>query len=169
MSVATPAAASTPEAATPPTIVLQEPTIDDRQVVEYLRSRGYKAAEEALLSSLEPNSPGDKGKQPETRVSPTVSGEEFARQNAVFAQRPSKPGENVFKETSNVLQELSAVGAPPPIQQLIANTTSIGAEELLSVDPTDRQEGFRELEAWVDGSLDMYRVRPTHFSFTITD
>jgi len=50
------------------------------------------------------------------------------------------------------------MGNPVNIQNLIASIGSVGAEELLSLDPTDKQEGFRELEAWVDGSLDMYRV-----------
>ena len=59
-----------------------------------------------------------------------------------------------------MLQELTAMGNPANIQNLIASIGSVGAEEILSLDPTDKQEGFRELEAWVDGSLDMYRVSP---------
>jgi transcription initiation factor TFIID subunit 5 len=50
------------------------------------------------------------------------------------------------------------MGNPPNIQNLIASIGPVGAEEILSLDPTDKQEGFRDLEAWVDGSLDMYRV-----------
>nr|GAT44129.1 TFIID and SAGA subunit [Mycena chlorophos] len=51
------------------------------------------------------------------------------------------------------------------IQSLLANIGPVGAEDILSLDPTDKQEGFRELEAWVDGSLDMYRpeFRPILF------
>ncbi|GLB36081.1 putative WD40 associated region in TFIID subunit, NTD2 domain [Lyophyllum shimeji] len=57
------------------------------------------------------------------------------------------------------------MGNPSNIQNLIASIGSVGAEEILSLDPTDKQEGFRELEAWVDGSLDMYRpeFRPILF------
>ena len=33
------------------------------------------------------------------------------------------------------------------------------SDEILSLDPTDRHEGFKDLENWVEGSLDMYRVR----------
>ncbi|KAJ7293509.1 TFIID and SAGA subunit [Mycena rebaudengoi] len=84
---------------------------------------------------------------------------------AVYAQKPSRPGENVFKESANVLQELTAMGNPSNIQNLLASIGSVGAEDILSLDPTDKQEGFRELEAWVDGSLDMYRpeFRPILF------
>ncbi|KAJ3552076.1 hypothetical protein NM688_g4350 [Phlebia brevispora] len=57
------------------------------------------------------------------------------------------------------------MGNPANIQSLIASIGPVGAEEILSLDPTDKQEGFRELEAWVDGSLDMYRpeFRPILF------
>ena len=51
------------------------------------------------------------------------------------------------------------MGSSSNIQNLIASIGPGGAEEILSLDPTDKQEGFRELESWVDGSLDMYRVR----------
>jgi hypothetical protein len=122
-------------------------------VLDYLHSRGYTAAEKILRESIEAT--GEKGKQPET----VVSAEDFLRTLAVYAQKASKPGENVLKDSANVLQELTAMGNPSSIQNLIASLGSVGAEELLSLDPMDKQEGFRELEAWVEGSLDMYRVR----------
>jgi transcription initiation factor TFIID subunit 5 len=131
----------------------------DQAILEYLRSRGHSAAEKALLSEIEAASPDGKGKQAET-----ISVDDLVKTLAVFAQKPSRPGENIFKESSSVLQELTAMGNPANIQNLIASIGSVGAEEILSLDPTDKQEGFRELEAWVDGSLDMYRVRsPCHY------
>ena len=127
----------------------------DRIVLEYLRSRGHTGAEKALLNEIDAASPDeDKGKKPET-----VSAQDLVNTLAVFAHKPSRPGENIFKDSSNVLQELTAMGNPSNIQNLIASIGSVGAEEVLSLDPTDKREGFRELEAWVDGSLDMYRVR----------
>jgi hypothetical protein len=155
MSVATPTGSSqSPPATSPPN---QESTANipaaDRVIIEYLRARGHTAAAKTLLDELEAASPNDSGKQPES-----IGSDEFVKVLSVFAQKPTRPGENILKDSSNVLQELTAMGNPVNIQNLIASIGSVGAEELLSLDPTDKQEGFRELEAWVDGSLDMYRV-----------
>ena len=50
------------------------------------------------------------------------------------------------------------------IQNLIASIGSIRAEEILSLDSTDKQEGFRELEAWVAVAVTLYRVSsPTSY------
>lgn len=159
MSTATPPASSQSPAATTPANVSQDSTntlnIADRIVLEYLRSRGHTSAEKAFKEEIEASSPSDKGKQPEI-----IPPEELIKSLAVFAQsKPSRPTENALKDSSSVLHELSAMGNPPNIQSLIASIGAVGAEEILSLDPTDKQEGFRELEAWVDGSLDMYRVR----------
>ena len=119
----------------------------DRVILEYLKSRGHSAAEKALRDELTQE---DKGKQKET------SADEFIQSLAV-AQK-TKSGENVLKDSSTVAQELGTIGNN--LQNLISSI-AVGAEEILSQDPTDKHEGFRELEAWVDGSLDMYRVRDT--------
>jgi transcription initiation factor TFIID subunit 5 len=166
MSATTPAASSqSPGASSPanaPQDPLQNASPTELVVLDYLRSHGHTAAEKALLEAIDTASPEDKAKQPET-----VATDELVKSLAVFAQKPSRPGENVFKESSNVLQELTAMGNPTNIQNLIASIGSVGAEEILSLDPTDKQEGFRELEAWVDGSLDMYRVRHINMSVIV--
>ena len=125
----------------------------ERVILDYLHARGHTAAEKALLEEIETASPEENGKQAET-----IGVDELVKVLSVFAQNPSRPGENILKDSASVLQELTAVGNPANIQNLIASIGSVGAEEILSLDPTDKQEGFRELEAWVDGSLDMYRV-----------
>lgn len=160
MSDATPTAeASSPEEATPPNSGPHDPvqnaSATDRMVLEYLRARGHSSAERALLDVLDNGDSDDKGKQVETS---TISTEELVKSLAVYAQKPSRPGENVLKDSANVLQELTTMGNPTNIQNLIASIGAVGAEEILSLDPTDKQDGFTELEAWVDGSLDMYRV-----------
>ena len=163
MSVATPAASSqSPGTSSPANAASLDSasnvTAIDRVIVEYLRARGHTAAEQALLDAIDDTSSDGKGKQPEAAT--TITAEELVKKLAIYAQRPSRPGENVLKDPTNVLQELTAMGNPANIQSLIASIGSVGAEEILSLDPTDKHEGFRELEAWVDGSLDMYRVRP---------
>ncbi|KAI0778289.1 TFIID and SAGA subunit [Trametes elegans] len=173
MSAATPAA-STPDGVSPS--ASNAPAADASQdaavkmehlILDFLRARGHKAAEKAFLEELERNgaAPDEKDKQPETTAAHTISQEELVKQLAIFAQKPANPDENALKDSSNVLQELSAKGTPQNIQNLLTNIGAVGAEEIISHDPTDRHEGFRELEAWVDGSLDMYRpeFRPILF------
>jgi transcription initiation factor TFIID subunit 5 len=160
MSDATPVAeTSSPEENSPqntsPQDTLQNASATDRLVLEYLRAKGHGSAEQAFLEALESGDPEDKGKAPETS---TISTEELVKRLAVYAQKPSRPGENVLNDSANVLQELTTMGNPTNIQNLIASIGAVGAEEILSLDPTDKQDGFTELEAWVDGSLDMYRV-----------
>ncbi|KAJ6621658.1 TFIID and SAGA subunit [Mycena sp. CBHHK59/15] len=137
---------------------IQNASAEERLILEYLRSRGHSAAEKALLEAIDGTD--DKGKLPDT-----IPPDDLLKTLAVYAQKPSRPGENVLKESANVLQELTAMGNPTNIQNLLASIGSVGAEDILSLDPTDKQEGFRELEAWVDGSLDMYRpeFRPILF------
>ncbi|KAF9535392.1 TFIID and SAGA subunit [Crepidotus variabilis] len=164
MSAATPSASSQSPAATSPAQQTQESSSNipaaDRIVVEYLRARGHAQAAKSLLEELEAASPDDAAKS-----SDSLSAEDLIKALAVFAQKPSRPGDNVLKDPNNVLQELTAMGNPVNIQNLIASIGSVGAEELLSLDPMDKEEGFKELEAWVDGSLDMYRpeFRPILF------
>ena len=126
-------------------------------MLDYLRSRGHATAEKLLKESLEESSPSDKTPGPSTSAN-TISPEELAKRIAVYAQKPARPGENALKDSGSAIQELGSMGNPQDIQKLLSSIGAIGAEEILSVDPTDKQEGFRELEAWVDGSLDMYKV-----------
>lgn len=126
--------------------------------MDYLRSRGHVTAEKLLKESLEASSPSEQTPGPST--SNTISPEELAKRIAVYAQKPTRPGEHALKDSGAVLQELGAMTSPQDIQKLISSIGPVGAEEILSLDPTDKQEGFRELEAWVDGSLDMYKVCP---------
>lgn len=164
MSTATPPASSQSPAATTPVNVSQDSNtlnIADRIVLEYLRSRGHTAAEKVFKEEIETSSPSDKGKQPEI-----IPPEELIKSLAVFAQsKATRSTDNALKDSSSVLHELSAMGNPPNIQSLIASIGAVGAEEILSLDPTDKQEGFRELEGWVDGSLDMYRVGDSFFEY----
>jgi transcription initiation factor TFIID subunit 5 len=161
MSAATPTA-STPDPSTPapPSTESNQGTLSaDRLVLEYLRARGHKVAEQAVSEAL--GSSDDKGKSPVS-----ISGEELIKKLTLFAEKPAQPGENTLKTTLGVQKELATVVNSSNLQNLIASIGPVGAEEILSLDPNDKQEGFRELEAWVEGSLDIYRVRSTR-SFTI--
>ena len=160
MSAATPTA-STPDASTPapaPTEAGQATLAADRLVLDYLRARGHKSAEQALADTL--GSSEDKGKSPVT-----ISGDELVKKLTVFAEKPAQPGENTLKTTLGVQKELASAVNSSNLQNLIASIGPVGAEEILSLDPNDKQEGFRELETWVEGSLDIYRVCSCVFSY----
>ena len=172
MSAATPAASTpdgaSPAASNPPAPEPSESKVSDldRMVMDYLRARGHKDPEKILEGIESSAAPADdKGKQPEAATSRTISQEELVKQLAIFAEKPTDAQDNALKDGSNVLHELSTMGNPPNIQTLISSIGSVGAEEMLLLDPTDKHEGFRELEAWVDGSLDMYRVRLSSWPF----
>lgn len=160
MSTPTPApTAPSPDGATPATAVPVPDTSTntssdtDRIVLEYLRSRGHKAAEQALSEALNGSSPKDKPPTPST-----VGPDDLVKKLAVFVKSPTTTGDNAMNSTKFVLSQLGAMNNPANIQNLVSSLGPVGAEEVLSLDPTDKQEGFKELEAWVDGSLDMYRV-----------
>ncbi|THH20242.1 hypothetical protein EW146_g1072 [Bondarzewia mesenterica] len=163
MSAATPTA-STPDVVSPANASSQDSsqnaTALERMILDYLRSRGHLNAEKALQESID--STEERSTQTETS---SISSEELLKKLTVFAEKASQPGENAFKDTASILQELISAGSSSNIQNLIASIGPGGAEEILSLDPTDKQEGFRELESWVEGSLDMYRpeFRPILF------
>jgi transcription initiation factor TFIID subunit 5 len=159
MSAATPTA-STPDPSTPapPSTESNQATLSaDRLILEHLRARGYKVAEQAVNETL--GSSDDKGKSPVS-----ISGEELIKKLTLFAEKPAQPGENTLKTSLGVQKELATVVNSSNLQNLIASIGPVGAEEILSLDPNDKQEGFRELEAWAEGSLDIYRVRSTRSS-----
>ncbi|KAF9481018.1 TFIID and SAGA subunit [Pholiota conissans] len=128
----------------------------DRVILEYLRARGHSSAAKVLLDELEGAFPSESGKPADT-----IAAEEFLKVINAFAQKP-KAGESAPKDT--VMQELSTLGNPANIQALIASLGGVATDDMLP-NPNDKQEGFQELEAWVDGSLDMYRpeFRPILF------
>lgn len=123
-----------------PMDIYNQPSEMDQLVLHYLRTRGHKDAENALRSVIDDPS--------ESRLTPSsLSSAELAKQLATFTTNASesKPTE------------------APTLRGLVTSVGSVGVEELLASDPSDKHQGFRELEAWVDGSLDMYRVCREYF------
>ena len=137
----------------------------DRVVLEYLRSRGFRSAEQTFLAALEGTVPDDKDKDKPTAASTsnTVTSDDLVKNIAVYSSKTGKQGENALSDSAAVVSELASMGNPANIQNLIASISSLGAEDVLRLDPTDKQEGFKELESWVEGSLDMYRVSDLSF------
>ncbi|KAG9075337.1 hypothetical protein FS749_012875, partial [Ceratobasidium sp. UAMH 11750] len=98
------------------------PRLNTQQVLEYLRQRGFKRAEQAFLE--------DSGK--------TQTLSELAGQNL--------PG-GVKVDPDQATKDAAG----------IASIRAKGREEAVVLSPSEREEAFRQLESWVDGSLDIYR------------
>ncbi|KAG9024941.1 Transcription initiation factor TFIID subunit 5 [Tulasnella sp. JGI-2019a] len=89
----------------------------------------------------------------------------------------SGPATPDLTQLYSTLAPLMATGAPGVSQtkeeseattaNLMATLSRAGMtiDEAMAKDPTDKQQGYRDLEAWVDGALDMYRpeFRPILF------
>lgn len=72
-----------------------------------------------------------------------------------------------YMKTEQAMREESEAGVPGTdsnitssrsLAELLTALDVKGADDVLSLDPADKAGGFRELETWVDGSLDMYQV-----------
>lgn len=163
MSAATPAPSNPPSQPSSPInednmqqfdVEQEKPPEVERMILEYLRKRGHKNAEQALREALE-----DGGAEASETVV-TVSDEELRKHLVPFWEKKEGSGDNALSDGDITMQSLLTGGVTAPsVTKLLESIGPGGADEILSLDPTDRHEGFRDLEAWVDGSLDMYRVR----------
>ena len=174
MSAATPAPSNaSSDSASPSNQQNNEPALQDgaanidQMVMAYLQQRGFSGAERALRESLGLPSPPaedkDSSPAPSEEVPRTsVSDAELRKHLVPFWEMNDHPGENVLTD-ANVTQKGLVTGGvtTPSVATLLQEIKPGGADEILSLDPTDKYEGFRDLESWVEGSLDMYQVRVT--------
>lgn len=145
-------------------------------VIEYLRKRGLKSAEQELRESLNAAGPSSSDVRPITEgrttrsraaksKATTVTATELVKKNAPSMPRSGADPSNILADPSASKQAVtyvvnSMVGTGLGASGLSNLINAVGGvEDALTTGPTDRHDGFRELEAWVDGSLDMYRVR----------
>ena len=175
---ATPAQSNSPDAQSPPSTEPPQETAPqqedgepnvDQMVLDYLRHRGHGGAERALRDSLGlPSPPAEDDSVAEASTSESqqqvVSDAELRKHLVPFWERRDKPGENALTDPKVTMQSLLSGGVTTPsVAKLIETINPGGADEILSLDPTDKHEGFRDLESWVEGSLDMYRVSELEF------
>ncbi|KAI5123609.1 hypothetical protein M0805_003425 [Coniferiporia weirii] len=178
MSAATPAPSNPPsDSPSPSNAQAQDAgpqngsTNVDQMVLNYLKQRGHSGAERALRDALGlPSPPADDDVKDDSLSSDppqkTVSDAELRKHLVPFWQKKDKPGENAFADAKVTMQSLLTGGVTTQsVADLIETIGPGGADEILSLDPTDKHEGFRDLETWVEGSLDMYRpeFRPILF------
>ncbi|KAG8971505.1 Transcription initiation factor TFIID subunit 5, partial [Tulasnella sp. 427] len=146
------------------------------------------AATATTASSTTTGKKGGRGKSPAAR-SPTVAtskgGAKQADATGSTAAEPSADAGADLSWVNDAIGALSAFvssstkqqaagapltpdeAAPQMSPELLAALSRAGMtiEEALARDPTDKQRGYKELEEWVDGALDMYRpeFRPILF------
>ncbi|EOR04182.1 Transcription initiation factor TFIID subunit 5 [Wallemia ichthyophaga EXF-994] len=122
-------------------------------VLEYLRRKGFSGAEEALKSDLT-----SKGINAGTN-NHTQTLEELARQSADSIKNHNQD-DNIPPGPSkdSVLLDLVKLASNDHLGK-------VTTDRLLLTDPTERERGFRDLDRWVEGSLDVYRpqLRPILF------
>lgn len=68
----------------------------------------------------------------------------------------SDPSSKNAKEARDTRDSREPRSKPP--QSSLTELNAATASQLLLEDPLNRQEAFRDLQAWVEGSLDMYKV-----------
>lgn len=97
------------------------------------------------------------------QAQPTISAQEFASRHV--PRGGNMKAENVY-DRPDVVTRLhgsltnaagGSVKGPHPNNNL-TSMKEPSSSQLLMGDPLNRQEAFRDLQAWVEGSLDMYKV-----------
>jgi transcription initiation factor TFIID subunit 5 len=80
----------------------------------------------------------------------------------------NKPtGDSLYDKPAAITRLATSLASESGRQRLNPPNSSLmemkdaAASQLLREDPLNRQEAFRDLQAWVEGSLDMYKVRHT--------
>ena len=133
-----------------------------------MKERGHKGAERALREAWGLLTEEEEESEP---LQQTVSDADLRKHLAPFWQRHDRPpGENALTDANITMQSLLTSGVTTPsVASLLASIGPGGADEILSLDPTDKHEGFRDLETWVDGSLDMYRVSRLRFVLSVSN
>ena len=127
----------------------------DNLILTYLRERGFDIAEPAVRDVLERHQLESTPKT--TRY--LVPESELRKHLIPFWPKKETLGEeNALLDERITLQSILSVGVPSSVASILCDISPGGADNVLMLDPTDRHEGFRYFESWVEGSLDLYKV-----------
>ncbi|KAG8845780.1 Transcription initiation factor TFIID subunit 5, partial [Serendipita sp. 411] len=126
----------------------------DQLTAALLQARGYAD----IASTIQARSGGlVSGVQ----AQPAITLEEFVDRHTPRVQRS---GQNPYDQPGVTTRLAGILAGDPTGKPVIpppSNLTAVmdgAASRLLVDDPLNRQEAFRDLQAWVEGSLDMYKV-----------
>jgi transcription initiation factor TFIID subunit 5 len=128
-----------------------------------LNTRGYKDGAQTSDKDQKDNRTDD-GPRRATRSSARLQASQTQKEDVVKSVAPyfaksQTDRTNVLQEPSTVADALKEIPQPQErLAQLLNAASHHGSKDILALDPTDRLTGYSELEAWVDGSLDMYKV-----------
>ncbi len=125
----------------------------------------HKNAEQALQDAL--NLPANEHSEAEaSEPVQTVSDEELRKHLVPFWEKKEGSGDNALSDGDITMQSLLTGGVTAPkVTKLLESIGPGGADEILSFDPTDRHEGFRDLEAWVHGGWFTGHVSSTYHDY----
>ena len=164
-----------PESSKPNALPAAAPTTTSRSdfdnaAMDMLVNRGYRpdAGEQSPISPDKDDGPRRSTRTSARLQASQIQKDEVVKVTAPYASRSTSDVSNALAEHQGTTQALQAI--PSTHEKLATLLTSVsatkGAEDILSLDPADRLGGYSELENWVDGSLDMYRVDILSFSLT---
>jgi transcription initiation factor TFIID subunit 5 len=135
----------------------------DQGAQNLLNTRGYKDG--AQSTDMDPkDGKNDDGLRRSTRTSARLQATQTQKEEVVKSVAPYAP--KTPTDRSNGLQNPEATNlalraipqSHEKVSQLMETVKQQGSTDILALDPSDRLTGYSELEAWVDGSVDMYKV-----------
>lgn len=126
----------------------------DSLAAELLAARGFNAASGEVQSRLG-------GLVSAVQAQVPMTPEDFIQRHTPIIGQPGSNALDKSDAPSRIASSLAQAGIklPASAKDSLEVLKDGSATRLLTDDPLHRQEAFRDLQAWVEGSLDMYRVR----------
>jgi transcription initiation factor TFIID subunit 5 len=127
----------------------------DQLAAAVLKERGYAD----IAATIQARSGGlVSGVQSQPPITPSEFVNKHLPRNKTSGENSfDKPGV-VFRLANGLTNDPSGRNRTTPPASSLTAMKDPTSSQLLSGDPLNRQEAFRDLQAWVEGSLDMYKV-----------
>lgn len=127
----------------------------DQLAAQVLQERGFAD----IAAAIQARSGGlVSGVQAQPSMTPVDFVNRHLPRNKPTGESPYDKPAAVTRLAASLASEAGRHKANPPNSNL-TEMKDAAASQLLRDDPLNRQEAFRDLQAWVEGSLDMYKVR----------
>ena len=133
-------------------VVLEQRGYPDLAAVIQSRSGGLVSG----VQSQPPISPADLANRHLPRQKPT--GDSTFDKPDISGRLAAVLSDPSAKASKDTRERDSREPRPKPPPSSLTELSGATATQLLTEDPLNRQEAFRDLQAWVEGSLDMYKV-----------
>ena len=128
-----------------------------------LNNRGYRDTSQSVDKDPRDAKNDDvprRSTRSSTRLQATqAQKEDIVKAISPYAARSSSDRTNILQEPSAAEEALKEIPQPQErLAQLLNAASKQGSADILALDPSDRITAYTELESWVEGSLDMYKV-----------